>query len=156
MYKRQVLHETGLDVVVQLDVVDAVPEHASLWDHRPSKATLLVSVDDGLAGEARTIGRVLFAHPHGQLAFAGPGRDVGAESGMSNEDLPVFAFGEVYAADEGTASLAFDPGFDVLGVSGLVNFANANTNLSLVGRQRVFLIAEARESCASRSSTLRV
>ena len=132
---------------MEFNVVDAVAQHASFGDDRPTQPSFLVRIDDGLAGKSRSVRWVVVSNPHGELTFAGSRRNVGAEGRMTNEHLPVLTLGEVDAADERPTSLSFDPSFDVFGMSGLVDFSHANSNLPIVGRERVFFVAQARKLC---------
>ena len=86
-----VFNQPCLNVFVEFDMVDAVSENASLWNDGPAKTTLLVGVDDRLTSQTGPVRRVVVAHPHGQLAFAGSGRNVGSKRRVSNEDTAVLA-----------------------------------------------------------------
>ena len=68
---RVIVHQPGLDVLMEFNVVDAVAQHASFGDDRPTQPSFLVRIDDGLAGKSRSVRWVVVSNPHGELPFAG-------------------------------------------------------------------------------------
>ena len=137
--------QAGLYVFVQFDVVDAVSEDAAFGDDRPAQPSFLMRIDDGLTRKSGSERGVLIADPHRKLPFAGARGDVRSEGWVADEDLTVLTFREVHSSDERSISLAFHPCFNVLGVSGLVDFTDPYADLPLVGGERVFLVAQPRQ-----------
>ena len=86
-----VVGQAVFNLLMKFNVVDAVAQDAAFRNDGPTQSALLVSVDDGLAGQTWAVGWMVLADSHGQLAFACPGRNVGPERGVSNEDLAGFA-----------------------------------------------------------------